>query len=150
MYYIIFNINTGEIEVSGECPEQDFQYKAGNGKGVLEANVTAFTHYVKNNTLIAYTEDQAKKKANQPDWFYKWSNETFEWIDPRSEQEKYNETVIQVKQKRESLLASSDWTQLNDVLLNNKDQWVTYRQSLRDIPEQSGYPFNVIWPTKPE
>lgn len=30
------------------------------------------------------------------------------------------------------------------------DAWKTYRQALRDIPAQSGFPTNVTWPTKPE
>jgi two-component sensor histidine kinase len=31
-----------------------------------------------------------------------------------------------------------------------QQEWAVYRQNLRDITSQSGYPFNVIWPTKPE
>lgn len=30
------------------------------------------------------------------------------------------------------------------------DEWKTYRQALRDVPEQAGFPENVIWPEKPE
>ncbi len=30
------------------------------------------------------------------------------------------------------------------------DEKTLYRQKLRDIPEQSGFPANVVWPTKPE
>nr|DAT00194.1 MAG TPA: tail assembly chaperone protein [Caudoviricetes sp.] len=29
-------------------------------------------------------------------------------------------------------------------------QWAIYRQRLRDIPQQEGFPFNVVWPTKPD
>jgi hypothetical protein len=25
----------------------------------------------------------------------------------------------------------------------------TYRQALRDVPDQDGFPFDVVWPTKP-
>ena len=54
-----------------------------------------------------------------------------------------------VRSKRESLLASSDWTQLPDSPVE-KAAWATYRQSLRDITSQATFPTEVTWPTKPE
>jgi hypothetical protein len=76
----------------------------------------------------------------------------------QEEQEKYALDVIQyetvelpkmVRQQRNSLLASSDWTQTGDVPQAIKDAWATYRQALRDVPQQSGFPTNVTWPQKP-
>lgn len=54
------------------------------------------------------------------------------------------------RSERAKLLASSDWTQLPDVPLATKEAWATYRQALRDITAQPGYPFNVIWPQAPQ
>lgn len=51
---------------------------------------------------------------------------------------------------RQGLLASSDWTQMPDVELSTKTQWAAYRQELRDITSQPGYPFNIVWPTPPQ
>ena len=28
-------------------------------------------------------------------------------------------------------------------------EWAEYRQALRDVPEQEGFPFNVTWPQEP-
>jgi len=53
-----------------------------------------------------------------------------------------------VRNQRDSLLAATDWTALSDVTLS--EAWTTYRQALRDIPAQSGFPASVTWPTKPE
>ena len=53
------------------------------------------------------------------------------------------------KIQRSEMLASSDWTQLPDVPLDTKNAWLNYRQSLRDITAQEGYPFNVVWPVPP-
>ena len=53
-----------------------------------------------------------------------------------------------VKEVRNKLLLSSDWTQLPDVPLATKEAWATYRQALRDITLQTD-PANTIWPTKP-
>lgn len=50
---------------------------------------------------------------------------------------------------RASLLQASDWTQLPDVPLATKEAWATYRQALRDITSQPGYPLEVVWPVAP-
>lgn len=50
---------------------------------------------------------------------------------------------------RNQFLTSSDWTQLPDVTIANKPAWAVYRQALRDITAQSGFPFNINWPTRP-
>lgn len=52
---------------------------------------------------------------------------------------------------RNSRLAACDWTQLADAPLTaeQKTSWATYRQSLRDITAQDGFPFSIEWPTEP-
>lgn len=57
----------------------------------------------------------------------------------------------QIRTERNAKLAECDWTQLNDTPLDNpaKVAWTTYRQSLRDITAQAGFPNSVIWPVKP-
>ena len=56
-----------------------------------------------------------------------------------------------IRRERNTKLAECDWTQLNDTPLDNpsKVAWTTYRQSLRDITAQAGFPNSVIWPVKP-
>ena len=56
---------------------------------------------------------------------------------------------LKVRAQRGRLLAQSDWTQLPDVPLTTKEEWAVYRQALRDITEQSGFPTAVVWPTAP-
>ena len=51
-----------------------------------------------------------------------------------------------VRSKRDGLLSETDWMALSDVTMS--DSITAYRQALRDIPSQSGFPFNVTWPTK--
>ena len=55
------------------------------------------------------------------------------------------------RQKRNELLRETDWTQLNDspLIAGKKAEWVSYRQTLRDITDQSDI-FNIVWPDKPE
>lgn len=53
-----------------------------------------------------------------------------------------------VRFQRTDLLAGSDWTQLEDAPVD-KVAWSFYRQLLRDITEQAGFPWEVVWPDTP-
>ena len=65
-----------------------------------------------------------------------------------------------IRAERNALLAKYDWT-INspDLTDDKKAEWKTYRQALRDLPEQTGFPYGVAddknqfagitWPTKP-
>ena len=53
----------------------------------------------------------------------------------------------EVRQERDQLLQQTDWMANSDVTMS--DDWRTYRQALRDIPSQEGFPNTVTWPTKP-
>jgi hypothetical protein len=53
------------------------------------------------------------------------------------------------KAQRAQLLLDSDWTQLPDVPLATKEAWAVYRQALRDITLQAGYPLAIDWPLAP-
>ena len=53
----------------------------------------------------------------------------------------------EVRIKRDALLSETDWMANSDVTMS--DEWRTYRQALRDVPAQSGFPNDVTWPTKP-
>jgi hypothetical protein len=54
-----------------------------------------------------------------------------------------------IRSQRATLLAECDWTQLADAPVDAA-VWATYRQALRDVPAQTGFPWNVQWPAKPE
>lgn len=46
-----------------------------------------------------------------------------------------------VRTERDKRLAETDWTQAADVPQSLKDKWAGYRQALRDIPQQVGFPW---------
>jgi hypothetical protein len=58
------------------------------------------------------------------------------------------EQAKSVRDQRKTKLAESDWTQIADSTAD-KAAWATYRQALRDVPSQSGFPWEVTWPTTP-
>lgn len=53
-----------------------------------------------------------------------------------------------VRADRNTRLSASDWTQVADAPVD-KAAWATYRQALRDVPDQTGFPWNVSWPEQP-
>jgi len=52
-----------------------------------------------------------------------------------------------VRNHRDQLLQATDWQALSDNTMS--EAVTTYRQALRDVPDQGGFPFSVVWPTKP-
>jgi len=58
------------------------------------------------------------------------------------------EQAKSVREQRNRLIAECDWTQVEDSPVD-KAAWATYRQELRDLTLQEGFPFDVTYPTKP-
>jgi hypothetical protein len=113
---------------------------------VLDMNTPEGSVFVDGNYDINYYLDQGVvvKQPDQPSTLHMFDFQTKTWI--------YSSSAI--KGKRARLLEQSDWTdtlssktRLGDDVYS---QWQIYRQALRDIPQQSGYPQNVVWPTPPQ
>jgi hypothetical protein len=58
------------------------------------------------------------------------------------------EQAKSVRTSRTQLLKDSDWTQIADSTAD-KAAWATYRQALRDITGQAGFPWTIVWPNDP-
>jgi hypothetical protein len=133
-------------------------YKKINGEIVSQFNGSLELLYLNLDTEIQdyidgsylresyYIENKIPIQIPKPPniWYY-FNYDTKEWEADRGE------AIIDVLDKRKKLLVDSDWTQLPNGPLTQQQQeaWAVYRQQLRDIPEQSGYPLNVVWPTPP-
>jgi len=55
--------------------------------------------------------------------------------------------AVAVREERDDKLAETDWMANSDVTMS--DDWATYRQALRDVPTQAGFPNSITWPTEP-
>jgi len=68
------------------------------------------------------------------------------------EEAKATHEAKSIRAERDRRLAASDWTQLADCPLSagGKSAWTAYRQTLRDLPQQDGFPGRVTWPDVPE
>jgi len=89
--------------------------------------------------------DEVWRKAIQ-DNANAYVGDTFVYKDFRTTEQKTSDK----REYRDMLLKESDWTQFGDSPLSDskKTEWATYRQSLRDLPAQSGFP-DIDMPTKP-
>jgi hypothetical protein len=56
--------------------------------------------------------------------------------------------AAQIRSQRNQLLTASDWTQVLDAPID-RTAWAAYRQALRDITSQEGFPASVQWPNDP-
>ena len=76
----------------------------------------------------------------------RWDTMATEWaagVDDRNAEE--------IRSQRDTILSESDWVvvKANETSTNVPDAWKTYRQELRDISSQAGFPNTITWPTKP-
>lgn len=55
-----------------------------------------------------------------------------------------------LRAKRNELLQDTDWTQVSDITLENWEEWIAYRQALRDLPANTEDPTHPEWPEPPQ
>ena len=58
------------------------------------------------------------------------------------------EAAANVRSERDQKLKDTDWMGMSDVTMST--EWATYRQALRDVPAQAGFPNTITWPSEPE
>lgn len=56
--------------------------------------------------------------------------------------------AAKVREQRNQKLKDTDWTQVADAPVDQA-AWATYRQALRDVPSQVGFPWDIQWPVEP-
>lgn len=136
--FTIYKTDTGQITKTGFGNEISIQLSIDQDESVLYVESNCLTQYVSNGNIIDFPP--------KPNGSYVFNYTTKQW-DPDFDQQSYL-----VKQKRDKLLYESDWTQIpnNSLTPEVQQEWAIYRQELRDVTSQPGYPFNVIWPVQPQ
>ena len=134
--YLLFN-ESGEIISYISCDEEDI---INQGKSYIETSISKEdirNFYVQNEELI-------KKPENPYDYgIFNYFTKTWEFDSTTA--------CLEIDLHRKQLLQESDWTDTvsAQTRLTNYAEWQTYRQALRDIPSQTGYPTDIVWPTPP-
>lgn len=85
-----------------------------------------------------------------------WSPEREEYIKGIAYNGEYTiedvpETADEARTQRDKLLSETDWTQVLDAPIDaaTREAYRAYRQALRDLPEQDGFPGTITWPELP-
>jgi len=86
--------------------------------------------------------DETMTDIEPPDYEAVW--DTGGWIIPTEVKER------RIRTQRDNLLKECDYIMMPDYPLADKSEWEAYRQALRDITEQSGFPETIDWPVKPD
>jgi hypothetical protein len=109
-------------------------------------------HVIENNLVVNTIEvdslDFLPNLIEATEGAIGWSYSNGVFTEPKQEITD-EETASIVRRNRDVKLTESDWTQVKDAPVNQA-AWATYRQALRDIPEQAGFPNEITWPTEPE
>jgi len=111
-------------------------YQYSQRDGVEQVGGKWYTKYILGPvfTDLAATEIEPAKTAAEQEAAYKAMKDA--------------EQAKSVRASRSDKLKDSDWTQVEDAPVD-KAAWATYRQELRDISAQAGFPWTVVWPTQP-
>ena len=136
MKYTVY-LSSGQILWTGECPEEDYNAQASGEQLLLPIVSNGATQYVDNGQLV--------NMPTKPSGAYTFDYVTKAWVAQTDAQ------AQSITNQRDNLLYKTDWTQIPNNPLTSEQQaaWATYRQELRDIPQQSGFPYNVTWPVAP-
>lgn len=117
---IIFYDNVAHVELTGETPEK-------------------------------YTYDEYRLRVRYRDnLMSSIDSNVAAWLTAAKAKE-YETLANEVRARRDGLLAATDKTQYADYPISpeKKAAYAEYRQALRDVPNQAGFPNNIIWPDKP-
>ncbi|MGL5016412.1 MAG: tail fiber assembly protein [Bacteroidales bacterium] len=138
MKYSIFDLETGRLKMSASVP--DDYVITDKDCFIAIGNYRADRHYIDIHT-------QAVEDAGEaPSAFHYLSGMNGWVLDEKSAQSA-------TRAHRASLLTECDWVEFPSAKYRMGEQqiqeWLDYRQALRDVPSQEGFPVTVAWPVKP-
>ena len=126
--------------LAAPAPAPSGEYKVVSRNGV--------TQDANGNWVEAYTER---------DMFSDYTTEEGVTVTKAEQEQAYtarknDEAATAVRAERDKLLASCDWMAIKAFEAGStlSAEWATYRQALRDVTSQTGFPWEVTWPTQPE
>lgn len=104
------------------------------------------------NQWKSYNKKTEKLVSSEPELIEPWVYTVK--VEAKSQEEISNELEShkkEIKKQRNILLAETDWVYLPDVNISNeeKNSWVEYRKTVREIASNTSYIEDLVWPSKP-
>ena len=123
--------------LAAPAPEASGEYKVVSRNGV--------TQDANGNWVEAYVES---------DMFADYVDEDGVTVTKASQEAEYTarKAATAARAERDGLIASCDWMAIKafEGGTGVATEWATYRQALRDVSAQAGFPNDITWPEKPE
>tara|TARA_Y100000389_G_scaffold5752_1_gene5513 strand:- start:197 stop:880 length:684 start_codon:yes stop_codon:yes gene_type:complete len=109
--------------------------------------VSEFIHQMYPDMEEGFGNGVTYESINLTEGYELFSKEFFE-----TEFEKFinSKSWVAFRNERDKKLSETDWTQTNDIGLENEEEWVAHRQALRDLPANTQDPINPVWPEQPQ
>jgi hypothetical protein len=126
----------GDIVFEGPQASGGTVYQYSQRSGVEQIDGKWYTKYILGPVFTdrAAEGDQPAQTAAEQETAYKAMKDA--------------EQAANVRRQRTEMLKDCDWTQIADSTAD-KTAWATYRQALRDITGQAGFPWTITWPDAP-
>mgnify|MGYP002624554085 FL=1 len=115
------------------APSDSYKSVVRNG-AVQDANGNWVQAWVEREMFTEYTDDEGNVQ-------------TVDAQKTAYDTQQSNELATAERAERDRLLKETDHYGLSDVTMSS--EMTTYRQALRDVPQQDGFPASITWPTKP-
>ena len=128
------NAHGADIVLEGPQASGGNHYQYSQRSGVEQLDGKWYTKYILGPVFVDYVADGVTHTAAEQEADYKAMKD--------AEQAKI------IREQRTTKLAECDWTQITDSTAD-KTSWAAYRQALRDISLQAGFPWTIVWPTEP-
>ena len=151
---------TGQVLLQHEWEKWVAQTYAKSLSGISEEAVNRFESDIvfegpqaTGGTVYQYSQQDGVEQIDGK-WYTKYmlgpvfTGETAAADEAEYKARKDAEQATNVRNSRTEMLNDCDWTQLADSTAD-KTAWATYRQALRDVPSQTGFPWEITWPTQP-
>lgn len=116
------------------------------------AQPSANTTHVPVNDGVEQVDGVWRQKWVMQARFTEYTDANNNIITVQSQADAYQQSLddaeaAKVRATRDTLLAETDFYALSDVTMSA--EMTAYRQALRDVPSQAGFPFTITWPVKP-
>jgi hypothetical protein len=128
---------SADIVLEGPQATGGTVYQYSQASGVEQIDGKWYTKFILGPVFvdIPQVDDQPAQTAAEQEAVYKAVKDA--------------EQAKSIREQRIKKLVDCDWTQVADSPVD-KAVWATYRQALRDVTTQSGFPWEIHWPTQPE
>lgn len=113
--------------------------------GTIDVNVTI----ADTGEVIPFTVDPQDSEEYGRALWDQINTSYLHLVAPLPDAQRDTELAEMAREDRNRRLKQTDWTQAPDVPEATRTAWLSYRQALRDVPAQSGFPAEITWPTPP-